>query len=40
MFEKIALFVLSLLGSRFKVTLGVLLLVIVGGVIVAGQRGT
>lgn len=40
MFEKIALFVLSFLGSRFKVTLGLLGLAIVGVIAVAGFRGT
>jgi mono/diheme cytochrome c family protein len=40
MFEKIALFVLSFLGSRFKVTLGLLCLAIVGVIAVAGFRGT
>jgi len=40
MFEKIALFFLSLLGSRFKVTLGLFALIAVAVVSVAGFRGT
>lgn len=39
MFEKIALFVLSFLGSRFKVTLGLLALAVVSVIAVAGFRG-
>lgn len=39
MFEKIALFFLSLLGSRFKVTLGLFALTAVAVVSIAGFRG-
>ena len=39
MFEKIFLFVLSLLGPRFKLVLGVLALAVVAVVSIAGFRG-
>lgn len=40
MFEKIALFVLSFLGSRFKVTVGLLAVATVSVIAIAGFRGS
>ncbi len=40
MFEKIALFVLSFLGSRFKVTVGLVFLAAIAVVAIAGSRGS